>query len=152
AAAFAAVVLAGGLYYELAQRRDTFGITIYLVSAENPQNTVRADGTITLRTNPPRQGEFQKGIAEFRELPRTVSGQEVDYSIDVKGYVLAPDALKKVQLKPGGTVELLVRAIAVTTGKKTEKLMELADIHLKEKRSRTSNVSFPVVDVQLRNP
>src|SRR5262245_50919323 len=110
AAAFFVVLVAGGLYYENWQRRGPFVFSIYLVSAEDQQSIVRGEGTITLRTNPPRPpAEFRNGIAEFRELPISATDQEVDYSVEIKGYELVPNAPKKLTLEPGGKVDLLIR-------------------------------------------
>jgi hypothetical protein len=108
AAAYAFAIIGLGTYYDLKHQPDTFVITIYLVSAVD-NKTMHSDGAITLRTNPPRQAEIHNGIAEFRELPATVSGQEVEYDINVKGYDLAPDAAKKLLFQPGTSLTVLVR-------------------------------------------
>ncbi len=109
AAAFFGVVLAVGLYYEISQRRGSFAFTIYLVSAGDERTIIRGEGTITLRTNPPRNAEFHNGVAEFRELPTSANGQDVDYTIDVKGYKEAANAPKQIKLQPGATLNLFVQ-------------------------------------------
>lgn len=111
AAAFFAIVLGGGLYFEHAQRRGPFTVTIYLVSAEKQQTTVKRDGEITLFTNPPRRQSFHNGVAEFRELPIEVNGQDVAYSIDVNGYELSPQSPKLINLKARSTVMLTVTSM-----------------------------------------
>jgi TIR domain len=115
-AAFAVGVLGLGVYFEMALPRKPFEITIYLVKDDARTQVVAIDGKITLLTTPRRHEAFQKGIAEFRELPHGDSGTDVDYSIDVTGYELAPTAPVKLKLKPRDSLKLPLRPTQGTQG------------------------------------
>jgi hypothetical protein len=109
-AAMAVVVLAICLYYYRSQPPSSFAITIYLVSPEDQRETIKKAGKMTLTTNPPRHSEFHEGIAEFRELPSDATDQDVNYSVEVEGYQLSPDAPKTLRLRPAGTLFLKLQA------------------------------------------
>jgi hypothetical protein len=114
-AAMLVAVLGIGLHYDLLQPRDAFAITIYLVSSEDQRTPIKSDGKVTLLTNPPRHSVFHEGIAEFRELPMAVNDQDVDYTVEVAGYQLSPDARKKLKLQSGASILLPLRALKPET-------------------------------------
>lgn len=100
AAAFCALVIAGGIWYESQHPPGEFGFSIYIYENDNPNAVISTNGSITLFLDERKVVNVNEGYADVQRIPSRYNGRKVGYQLDVKGYVLKDEKSAELELRP----------------------------------------------------
>lgn len=102
AAAFCAVVVGGGLWYESQRPPGEFGFSVYFHENDNPNAVISADGSLTLYLDERKVVNVNRGYADVQRIPQRYNGKKVGYQLEIKGYSPSDPKSAELELRPYG--------------------------------------------------